>query len=43
MKTQDAYTLHRPIRRRFKRNKVIVAGIDDTWQIDLVDMGNITQ
>jgi hypothetical protein len=30
MKTQDANTPDRPIRRRFKRNKVIVSGIDDT-------------
>ena len=25
---QDAYTLHKPIRRHFKRNRVIVGGID---------------
>lgn len=35
---QDAYTLHKPVRKNFARSKVIVAGIDDTWQIDLVDM-----
>jgi hypothetical protein len=38
---QDAYTLHNQLRRKFKRNKVIVTGIDDTWQIDLADMRNI--
>ena len=25
---QDAYTLHKPMRRNFKRNRVIVGGID---------------
>ena len=35
---QEEYTLHRPIRKKFKRNKVIVTGIDDTWQADLVDI-----
>ena len=35
---QDAYTLHKPIRRHFKRNRVIVGGIDQQWQIDLADM-----
>jgi hypothetical protein len=35
---QDEYTLHKPVRKIFKRNKVTVSGIDDTWQMDLVDM-----
>ena len=35
---QDAYTLHKPARRHYKRNKTIVLGIDDQWQADLVDM-----
>ena len=35
---QDAYTLHKPIRRRFKRNRVIVGGIDQQWQMDLADL-----
>ena len=35
---QDAYTLHRPMRRHFKRNRVIVGGIDQQWQMDLADM-----
>jgi hypothetical protein len=38
MNNQETYTLHRPLRRKFKRNRVIVSGIDDTWQCDLVDM-----
>jgi transposase InsO family protein len=35
---QDAYTLHKPVRRHFKRNRVIVGGIDQQWQTDLADM-----
>ena len=35
---QDAYTLHKPIRRHVKRNRVIVGGIDQQWQMDLADM-----
>ena len=35
---QDAYTLHKPIRRNFRRNRVFVGGIDQQWQMDLADM-----
>ena len=35
---QDAYTLHIPIRRRFRRRQIFTKGIDDLWQVDLVDM-----
>ena len=38
LKKQEPYSLHRPLKKIFKRNRVIVPGIDDTWQIDLVDM-----
>ena len=31
--------LHKPARRNFPRAPVMVKGIDDTWAIDLVDMG----
>ena len=35
---EDAYTLHKPIRRNFRRNRVIVGGIDQQWQLDLADV-----
>ncbi len=35
---QDTYMLHKPMRRNFKRNRVIVGGIDQQWQMDLADM-----
>src|ERR1700678_234147 len=36
--TQDVYTLQKPIRWKFSRNRTLVSHIDDVWQIDLVDM-----
>ena len=35
---QDAYSLHKPARRRFKRRCVIVGGMNQQWQADLVDL-----
>ena len=32
------YTLHKPKRLNYKRSRIEVAGIDDQWQIDLVDV-----
>ena len=34
----DAYTKHKPIRRKFARNKTITGAIDQQWQLDLMDM-----
>ena len=38
MKSQLAYTLHKPIRLNFKTRPAGVHQVDDQWQIDLVDM-----
>lgn len=38
LQNQDSYSLHKPVRRRFRRNHVISAGIDDLWMCDLIDM-----
>ena len=38
LRGEEAYTLHKPVRYRFSRNKVIVSGIDDQWDADLMDM-----
>lgn len=35
---QESYSLHKPVRRRFQRNHVVSAGIDDLWEADLFDM-----
>jgi hypothetical protein len=34
----EVYTLHKQVRRKFPERKVVVAGIDDQWQIDLLDI-----
>ena len=38
---QQAYSLHKPVRRTFKRNRTFVSGIDKQWQADLADMQSI--
>jgi hypothetical protein len=38
LQRQEPYSLQRPLKRSFKRNKVIVKGIDDQWDVDLMDM-----
>jgi len=42
LKSQDAYTLHKPIRRRFVRRRTYSKGIDDLYQIDLADLSNLS-
>ena len=41
LRKQDAYTVHRNLKRRFKRCKTYVTGIDHLWQIDLVDLSSL--
>src|SRR6266481_5750261 len=43
LKSNDAYTTHRDIKRKFTRQSTIVSGIDAQWQADLVVMPNIAQ
>jgi Integrase core domain/Chromo (CHRromatin Organisation MOdifier) domain len=38
LQSQLNYTLHKPVRRTWKRNRVIVHGINEEFQADLVDM-----
>jgi len=40
---QDAYTLHKPIRRKFKRRQVIVGSIDQQWEGDLIDLSSLKE
>jgi hypothetical protein len=42
LQSQDTYTLHKPIRRRFPRRRVVVYGKDHQWQADLVDVSKIS-
>ena len=35
---QDAYTLHKPVRRTFSRRPIVVDGIDHQWQAYLTEV-----
>lgn len=38
---QDAYTLHRPVKRKFPRLRYNVSNIDDLWECDLLQLTGI--
>ena len=38
LQTQDTYSLHRGARKTLLRDQIIVSGIDDQWEADLVDV-----
>ena len=37
LQSQDTYTLHKPVRKNFKRRKTIVPGANFQMQADLID------
>ena len=39
----DAYTLYKPVRRKFPRRRYVTSGINCLWQADLVDVSNIVE
>jgi hypothetical protein len=39
--TQPAYTLHKPARTRFRRNVILVHGVDEQFQADLADVSTL--
>ena len=43
LRENETYTLHKPVRYKFKRNRVIVNEIDDQWQADLVDVSSLSR
>src|SRR5258706_167949 len=43
LSAQDAYTLHKPVRKIFPRRKTFSKGIDDLFQADLADLSNLTR
>ena len=38
LESQLTYTLHKPVQRNFNKRVVLVNGLDEQWQADLVDM-----
>jgi hypothetical protein len=43
LQKQDTYTLHKPVRKKFKRNRYFVTNIDEIWQADLIDVRSISK
>ena len=43
LESQDTYNLHKPARKKVKRNRIQVAGIDDQWESDLVDVQGLSK
>ena len=37
LESQVPYTLHKAVRKQFERSRVVVNGMDEQWQADLVD------
>ena len=42
LRKQDAYNLHRMVKRKFPRTKIVTGGIDAQWQSDLIDLSKIS-
>lgn len=43
LQQQPGYTLQRPVRKHFRRNRVDVFDIDSQWQADLVNMQSLSR
>ena len=39
--SQNTYTLHKQVRKRFPRNPYTVTNIDDVWEIDFADLSSL--
>jgi hypothetical protein len=42
LSVQDAYTLHKAVRKRFPRNPYTVTNIDDIWENDLAHLSSLS-
>lgn len=38
LQSQETYTLHKPVHRKFPRNKYVLSNLNELWQADLSDM-----
>ena len=43
LQSQDAYTLHKPVRYKFPRRKTVVGGPSQQWQADLIDVSRLSR
>ena len=42
LRAEESYTLHRPVRYKFPRRRIIVGGPHHQWQADLVDVSSFS-
>lgn len=38
LQSQETYTLHKPVHKKFPRNKYVLSNLNELWQADLSDM-----
>lgn len=43
LQKQETYTLHKPLNRKFPRNRYILSNFNELWQVDLSDMRKFSQ
>ena len=43
LQDQDAYSLLRQVKYRFRRQRIVTSGLDDMWDADLADVSNLNQ
>ena len=43
LRGQENYTLTRQVRRSFRRNRVVVEGLDSMWESDLMDLSSLAK
>ena len=43
LETQDTYTVNKQVRRRFRRNKVLVHGLNDQYEMNLCDVSKLAR
>jgi len=43
LSSQNTYTLHKPVTKKFPRNPYTVTNIDDVWEMDLADLSSLSK
>lgn len=43
LEAQETYTLHKPVQRRFPRNRYVLSNLNELWQADLSDMRSYSE
>jgi hypothetical protein len=43
LERQDAYTLHKTVRKHFPRNLYVVSNVMDVWEAELLDVQNVSK